>query len=383
MGYSWTIHQYIHKNDGSGDVSHYSNSGTASVPQGSGYSVNITVHSNPYTRDGYDFLGYTRGSGGTTLYQPGEGYTVSFSAGNGSKDLNWYCKWAIKKYAVSFNGNGGTNVPAAQTKTHGVSLALSGTRPVKSGYRFVEWNTKADGTGTSYAAGAAYSENDEVTLYAQWTKSGEATASIPLPTPVLEGHVFQGWTIDPEAETGMTGRYTPERNTTLYALWTIGTYTITFDMDGGTEIAPITGKFGSVVTAPENPTKPGYAFKGWDKAIPETMPGEDMTIKALYEAQPFGEADFILPAFLTEIEEEAFEGAAMTSVYVPDTCTVIGANAFKDCTQLEKVRLPQDCEIDDTVFNGCKDPAVYAPAGGSTEKWCKAQGISFLPEAAE
>ena len=319
-------------------------------------------------------------------------------------------KIAKQFYTVSFDANGGTNAPAAQTKNSSEALILTSEIPSRYNngayvvsfepnggtmtgkvtyaqhrtyFQFTGWNTEPDGTGTSYAAGAAYSENDEVTLYAQWTKSGEATASIPLPTPVLEGHVFQGWTIDPEGETGMTGRYTPERNTTLYALWTIGTYTITFDTDGGTEIAPITGKFGSAVTAPENPTKPGYDFKGWDKAIPETMPGEDMTIKALYEAQPFGEADFILPAFLTEIEEEAFEGAAMTSVYVPDTCTVIGANAFKDCTQLEKIRLPQDCEIDDTIFNGCKDPAVYAPAGGSTEKWCKAQGISFLPEAAE
>ena len=328
MGYSWTIHQYIHKNDGSGDVSHYSNSGTASVPQGSGYSANITVHSNPYTRDGYDFLGYTRGSGGTTLYQPGEGYTVSFSAGNGSKDLNWYCKWAIKKYAVSFNGNGGTNVPAAQTKTHGVILALSGTRPVKSGYRFVEWNTKADGTGTSYQPGGTYTGNAALTLYAIWElltytisfnanggvnapqaeiKTHGADLTLPSSEPTREGYSFAGWATSDDAAVAAYqpgGTYTGNGNATLYAVWNvvISTHTLTYDANGGlnaptpqSQTYSIEDQRSFTVTS-EQPTRDGYAFRGWSNTANGAVdysPGdtitaaEDKTIYAVWEKTRF------------------------------------------------------------------------------------------------
>ena len=57
-------------------------------------------------------------------------------------------------------------------------------------------------------------------------------------------------------------------------------YTITFNTNGGTTIAPISGKYESSVTAPNDPTKTGYTFTGWDKSIPTTMPAENITINA-------------------------------------------------------------------------------------------------------
>ena len=62
---------------------------------------------------------------------------------------------------------------------------------------------------------------------------------------------------------------------------------ITFDTDGGSLVNPITQKIGEAVTAPENPTKTGYSFAGWDKEIPTTMPAEDMTIKALWTVNTY------------------------------------------------------------------------------------------------
>ena len=92
-----------------------------------------------------------------------------------------------------------------------------------------------------------------------------------------------------------------------------------------------------------------------------------------------GTPDFILPAGVKTIEVNAFEGAAMKIVYVPDTCRTIGADAFKDCTELVKIRLPKNCSIHATAFTGCTGLAVYAPAGGTVENWCKANGVPFVP----
>lgn len=90
-----------------------------------------------------------------------------------------------------------------------------------------------------------------------------------------EGYTFVGWS--PEADETV-----PDHDVTYTAIFSINQYTITFDTDGGTEIAPITKDYNTVVTAPADPTKTGYTFAGWDKEIPTTMPAENMTIKALW-----------------------------------------------------------------------------------------------------
>ena len=74
--------------------------------------------------------------------------------------------------------------------------------------------------------------------------------------------------------------YTKNEALTLYPVWNTNKYTITFDTNGGSEIAPITQEYGTEITAPDNPTRKGYTFKGWDKEIPETMPAENITVKA-------------------------------------------------------------------------------------------------------
>ena len=78
---------------------------------------------------------------------------------------------------------------------------------------------------------------------------------------------------------------------TVKAQWKINQYTITFDTNGGSEIAPITQDYGTEITVPDNPTRKGYAFRGWDKEIPETMPAENITITARWRdtEKPTGE----------------------------------------------------------------------------------------------
>ena len=75
----------------------------------------------------------------------------------------------------------------------------------------------------------------------------------------------------------------PAENITVKAQWEINQYTIAFDTNGGSEIAPITQDYGTEITAPDNPTREGYTFIGWDRDIPEIMPAENITVTAQWE----------------------------------------------------------------------------------------------------
>ena len=74
-------------------------------------------------------------------------------------------------YTVTFNANGGTGGPTTQTKTCGQTLTLTTSKPTRSGYTFLGWNTNSGGTGTTYASGGSYTGNAGITLYAQWKQS--------------------------------------------------------------------------------------------------------------------------------------------------------------------------------------------------------------------
>ncbi len=163
------------------------------------------------------------------------------------------------------------------------------------GCTFGGWN-KADGTAWDYASDKV---TDNITLYAKWaantytitfdTAGGSEIAPITQDygtvitapeAPTREGYTFIGW--DKEFPTTM-----PAENMTVTAQWEINQYTITFDTNGGSEIAPITQDYGTVITAPEAPEREGYTFIGWDKAIPTTMPAENMTVTAQWEINQY------------------------------------------------------------------------------------------------
>ena len=108
-------------------------------------------------------------------------------------------------------------------------------------------------------------------------KAGENL--VGLPTPTRDGYSFDGWKDAPSTM--------PANDLTLTALWKVNSYTITFDTDGGTSIPAITQAFGTTVTAPADPVQTGYAFVGWDREIPATMPAENITIKAKWSANSY------------------------------------------------------------------------------------------------
>lgn len=92
-----------------------------------------------------------------------------------------------ESYSVIYDENGGTGAPSATIKWFGEDLILSSESPTKQGYNFIEWNTKKDGTGTSYNTEAIYNNNAALTLYAQWEPAASiVTLYLPNESGIIE-----------------------------------------------------------------------------------------------------------------------------------------------------------------------------------------------------
>ena len=103
--------------------------------------------------------------------------------------------------------------------------------------------------------------------------------------PTKTGYTFAGWT--PTIPATM-----PAENMTIKAKWTVNQYTLTFDTNGGSAIAPITQDYGTAITAPADPTKTGYTFAGWTPVIPSTMPAENLTVTAQWRYNGGGSSGY-------------------------------------------------------------------------------------------
>ena len=200
-------------------------------------------------------------------------------------------KWTANSYTITFDTDGGSKIDPI-TQDYGTAITAPAD-PTREGYTFIGWDKAIPAT---MPAG-------DMTVTAQWrinqytitfdTDGGSEIApitqeygtQITAPAdPTREGYTFIGW--DKAIPATM-----PAENMTITAKWKVNQYTITFDSNGGSEIAPITQDYGTAITAPADPTREGYTFIGWDKAIPATMPAEDLTITAQWRdiAVPTGE----------------------------------------------------------------------------------------------
>lgn len=126
------------------------------------YGKTLTLSSTKPTRTGYSFLGWSTSSTATSAtYAAGASYT-------GNANATLYAVWKANTYDVTFNANGGLSAPAKQTKTYGVTLTLSSTKPTRANYNFLGWATSASATTATYKAGGNYTANSDATLYAVW-----------------------------------------------------------------------------------------------------------------------------------------------------------------------------------------------------------------------
>ena len=253
---------------------------------------------SPGTRDGFDFVNYRfPASGGTDPV-----FVLSGGSYTPTADTTFGAQWTAKTYAVTFDANGGTGAPASQTKIHGTTLTLSSTAPTRATvgstqYTFNGWNTAANGTGTSYAAGASYTLNAPLSLFAQWTVTnltwtitwaanggtggGSTTqnrgVSHTAPSPgTRTGYNFSGWRNPASGDILYTvsdgGTFNPTSDITFTAVWSLKTYTVSFNANGGTGAPASQTKTHdvSLTLSSTAPTRTGYTFNGWNTAADGT-----------------------------------------------------------------------------------------------------------------
>ncbi|MCL2522494.1 MAG: InlB B-repeat-containing protein, partial [Erysipelotrichales bacterium] len=221
------------------------------------------------TRTGYTFSGWYNGIDLIAL--TGLSWDIS---GN----ITLRAEWTANTYIITFNVNGGDAlVPSTQNVTFDQTYTLPS--PTRTGYTFAGWYNGTDLiplTGTWDIA-------SDVTLVASWTANtytitfnvngGNALVpntqnvtfgqSYTLPEPTRTGHTFNGWYNGTDL-ISLTGTWNITNDVTLVASWTANTYTITFDVNGGSTLNPSTQNvtFDQTYTLP-TPARTGFTFAGW------------------------------------------------------------------------------------------------------------------------
>ena len=334
----WEINQYT--------ITFDTNGGSEIAPITQDYGTEITDPDNP-TRKGYTFKGWDKEIPET---MPAENITVK-------------AQWEINQYTITFDTNGGSEI-APITQDYGTEITAP-DNPTRKGYTFKGWDKEIPETMPA----------ENITVKAQWeinqytitfdTNGGSEIAPITQDygteitdpdNPTRKGYTFKGW--DKEIPKTM-----PAENITVKAQWEINQYTITFDTNGGSEIAPITQDYGTEITAPDNPTRKGYTFKGWDKEIPKTMPAENITITARWKDTEKPTGEIIIGTnkwnqFLNELTFGIFfKDTQEVTINAIDNSGVVFVSYLVTDKELSKA------ELNSLVFRAYEEPFCIDPNG--------------------
>jgi uncharacterized repeat protein (TIGR02543 family) len=265
---------------------------------------------------------------------------------------------ASSTYTVTYNGNSNLSgtVPAVTTGNGSVTLRGNSGTLARTGYTLTGWNTNTGGTGTHYALSDTYNLTSDVTLYAEWTPvtytvtyNGNSSTSGTVPstttgngsvtlrgntgTLVKTGYTLTGWNTN-SAGTGahfdLADAYTLSADVTLYAEWTLNSYTITYDDNsstGGTSPADTTGN-GSVTLRTNSGTlvKTGYTLTGWNSLA--NGQGSHYAVGGSYNLT----ADVTLYAEWTPVPASytiTFDGNGFSGGVVPSVITGTGNKTLR------------------------------------------------------
>ena len=239
---------------------------------------------------------------------------------------------------VSFQSNGGSSVADIQ-QAAGTDLTAP-SAPTKTGYTFGGWYSDS-GLSQSYTFDQMPASN--TTLYAKWntvtynisytlnggTNHGSnpatyhiETATITLGNPTKTGHTFAGWyeTNDFTGSAITQIALGSHGNQSLYAKWTINTYSIRFDSSGGSAVTTIIQEYDTPVVPPNHPTKMGYTFTGWSQTLPSTMPAENLELIAQWTPTLFT---------ITYHLNEGTQSSLNPSSYHIESATILLSNPTK------------------------------------------------------
>ena len=333
----WEINQYT--------VTVKPENGKADIIITQDYGTPITAPT--LTREGYTFKGWDKEIPET---MPADNITVK-------------AQWEINQYTIAFDTNGGSEITPI-TQDYGTEITAP-DNPTRKGYTFKGWDKEIPETMPA----------ENITVKAQWeinqytitfdTNGGSEIAPITQDygteitapdNPTRKGYTFKGW--DKEIPETM-----PAENITVKAQWEINQYTITFDTNGGSEIAPITQDYGTEITAPDNPTRKGYTFKGWDKEIPETMPAENITITARWKDTEKPTGEIIIGTnkwnkFLNELTFGIFfKDTQEVTINAVDNSGVVFVSYLVTDKELS------EAELNSLVFRAYEEPFCIDPNG--------------------
>jgi uncharacterized repeat protein (TIGR02543 family) len=170
----WTANTYTVKFNGNGATSGTMKSSTKT------YGKTYTLAANAFKRTGYTFAGWnTKKDGSGTTYK--NKASVKNLTSTDGKTVTLYAQWTANTYTVAFDGNGANyGTMKSLTKTYDKTYTLTANAYTRTGYKFTGWNTKADGSGTTYKNKASIknltsTNGKTVTLYAQWTATVPTT----------------------------------------------------------------------------------------------------------------------------------------------------------------------------------------------------------------
>ena len=316
----------------------------------------LTLRGALFTRAGYTQVGWSTVDGGEKVYGFEDVYTKN-------EALTLYPVWNTNKYTITFDTNGGSEI-APITQDYGTQIAAP-ANPTRKGYTFKGWDKEIPETMPA----------ENITVKAQWeinqytitfdTNGGSEIAPITQDygteitapdNPTRKGYTFKGW--DKEIPETM-----PAENITVKAQWEINQYTITFDTNGGSEIAPITQDYGTEITAPDNPTRKGYTFRGWDKEIPKTMPAENITITARWKDTEKPTGEIIIGTnkwneFLNELTFGIFfKNTQEVTINAVDNSGVVFVSYLVTDKELS------EAELNSLVFRAYEEPFCIDPNG--------------------
>ncbi|CAM8642160.1 Listeria/Bacterioides repeat [Acidimicrobiia bacterium] len=261
-------------------VTFSANGGSGSMAAMTFTATGRALTANSFTRAGYTFAGWARSATGAVAFANSAVYNT---IGN----VTLFAVWTPIEYTITFNANGGTGTMPAQVFTV-VGEPVNANSFARVGYTFAGWATTPTGP-VAVANSATYNTAGNVNLYAVWTpieytinfsaNGGTGTMPAQVFTVVGEpvnantftraGYTFAGWATTPTGPVAVanSATYNTAGNVTLFAVWTLIDYTITFNANGGTGTMP--AQVFTVVGEPVNAntfTRAGYTFAGWARS---------------------------------------------------------------------------------------------------------------------